>query len=185
MNSDNIPVAHAFWETQSCCNNNPQNCGKLAHIKLKCLEEGLVSMRVRLVHVIQPFCWLSEILTCCTQLTVWVWDSLSLYMCTTYTAVREKNISQLHPSTKQRKKMILLHLTGASCNADDNKTAKLQRWAELPPVLYHFHCITSIVLLSFLHQPLPCSLLLSSLLREESPNLHKFWWAGCLAVCWC
>lgn len=49
----------------------------------------------------------------------------SLYMCTTYAAVR-KNISAAS-STKHRKKMISLHLTGVSCNADDNKTAKLQR----------------------------------------------------------
>lgn len=81
--SDNVPVARAFGETEPCYNNNnPQNRGKLAHIKMFVM----FLLRVCLVHdMLYPDDSVCECKTC----SVWIRAPQTH----THTPQREKNIS--------------------------------------------------------------------------------------------
>lgn len=105
----NTPVARAFVETVLPCNYNPQ---KAASHEAKAIRgKWTVRMRACLVHAG----------LCAADKTPHAW----LYVHETQHRSEEKTSDAA--STEHRKKMISLHLTGVSCNADDNKTTKLQR----------------------------------------------------------
>lgn len=92
----------------------------------------------------------------------------SVYVHHTSTAVRKKYISAAS-STKHREKMISQHLTGASCNADDNKTTELQKKkpsssSPLPKQLYRAEISSTAPLLLLGIATPPCIHRLSSLL---------------------
>lgn len=50
-NQTNVQTVHTFCESEPRGENNSKNHGKLARVKLKCLEEGPVTMRVQWVHL--------------------------------------------------------------------------------------------------------------------------------------
>lgn len=114
----NMAVFQAFCESEPCVGNNSENHGNMVHVKPKCLGEGLGSMRVQSVHVTHVLAEWHFSLCVSVRLP----QSVRVH-CTHSRRARKKPISAAS-STKHRK-IISLHLTGASCNAD--KTAKLQR----------------------------------------------------------
>ena len=110
-------------------------------------------------------CLLHVMLCTADRMCVYV----SVYVHHTSIAVSKKKNISAASSTKHREKMISQHLTGASCNADDNKTTELQREAEflvssLAKQLYHAEISTTAPLLLLGVATPPCIHRLASLL---------------------
>lgn len=106
--SDNAPVPCAFWETEPCCNNNPQIRGKLAHSRPKCYCHVVFWLVCGFVWCMwfspsAGWMWFLNALCSCLY-CMWVIARLPRPEYVHHIHRSERNISQWHPPQSTERK---------------------------------------------------------------------------------